>query len=534
MMPQDQRIDDLRSIRFQSFNREPRQMTLLFFSHQYRKTLCLVLLALIPVIAPAPPAATADTPQEPSAHVTPLSLTIDQAILLALENNSALQIERMNPEIRQTYADQARAAFDPVITGQTVHSRTKSPSGDIPYAPDTTTGALALELGLSRQLPTGTQVTVSLEAKRAWSDRYSDRYSTRAGVSVIQALLKGRPMAVNLATVRQADLQTRITRYELRGFAEALLAEVEKKYWEYTLARHQVAIFEESLALADTQLRQTRELIRVGRLAETEEVAGQAEMALRRQELIQVRSTMEILRLQLLRLLNPPGPGLWDRKIDLLTDPRQPAIEMEDVKAHTTLALTKRADLNQARLLAEKESLEVVKTKNGLLPRMDLFITLGKTGYADAFGGSVEHIFDEGYDVLAGLSFSYPLRNRNAGALHRRARLTADQAETAVENMSQLVELDVHSAYIQMERTQEQIAASKATRLLQEEKLRIETEKFRVGRSTNFMVAQAQRDLVGSRIAEIQAVADYLISLTRLHRLEGSLLERRGIRLMAP
>ncbi|UCF84085.1 MAG: TolC family protein, partial [Desulfobacteraceae bacterium] len=75
----------------------------------------------------------------------------------------------------------------------------------------------------------------------------------------------------------------------------------------------------------------------------------------------------------------------------------------------------------------------------------------------------------------------------------------------------------------------EQIYPTTAKRQFQEEKLRVETEKFRVGRSTNFLVAQAQRDLVSSQISEIQAVVKYLKSLVELHRLEGSLLERRGI-----
>ena len=75
----------------------------------------------------------------------------------------------------------------------------------------------------------------------------------------------------------------------------------------------------------------------------------------------------------------------------------------------------------------------------------------------------------------------------------------------------------------------EQIAASAATRKFQEEKLRIETEKFRVGRSTNLLVAQTQRDLLLNRINEVSTIVSYLRALTNFYRLEGSLLERRGI-----
>ena len=53
------------------------------------------------------------------------------------------------------------------------------------------------------------------------------------------------------------------------------------------------------------------------------------------------------------------------------------------------LALQMRPDLNQAKLLWQRGDLEVVKTRNGLLPKLDLFVTLGRTGFAESFGKSV-------------------------------------------------------------------------------------------------------------------------------------------------
>ena len=50
-----------------------------------------------------------------------------------------------------------------------------------------------------------------------------------------------------------------------------------------------------------------------------------------------------------------------------------------------------------------------------------------------------------------------------------------------------------------------------------------------MGKSTSFLVAQAQRDLLASRIAEVRAIVNYLKALIDLYRQDGSLLERRGI-----
>ncbi|MBW2430616.1 MAG: hypothetical protein JRF56_16775 [Deltaproteobacteria bacterium] len=65
--------------------------------------------------------------------------------------------------------------------------------------------------------------------------------------------------------------------------------------------------------------------------------------------------------------------------------------------------------------------------------------------------------------------------------------------------------------------------------MFDEEKLRTENEKLSVGKSTSFLVAQAQRDLLVSRIAEVRALANYLKALIDLYRQDGLLLERHKI-----
>jgi outer membrane protein TolC len=329
--------------------------------------------------------------------------------------------------------------------------------------------------------------------------------------------------------LQQARLDTRTSEYELRGFTEFLVAEVERTYWDYALAGRQIEIVEESLKLARQQLNETNELITVGRLAKSELAAVQAEVAAQEQALIEALANKESTRLQLLRLLNPAGPALWQREIDLIHRPTLPEIKLDDVELHVAVSMRMRPILNEARLEILRGDLELVRTRNGLLPLMDLFITLGKSGYANSFGESIRHISEDSYDALGGIRFQYPVYNRDADARHRKALLSREQAEKALENLSQLVEVDVRTVYIEVNRTKQQITASSVTRKFDEEKFRIENEKFRVGKSTSFLVAQAQRDLLVSRIAEVRALANYLKALIDLYRQDGSLLERRGI-----
>ena len=458
----------------------------------------------------------------------PLSIDVQDAILLALENNRELSVQRLRPSIRETFEDEERAVFDPVLSAAAAWSRRETDGAGGANRSDVT-GTVELGLGVDQVFPTGTAVGVSATADRTAASGAADRAAARVGVTVAQPVLRGQGSDVNLASLRQARLDTRITEYELRGYAEALVAQVEETYWDCALASEQIAIFEDSLRLAEQQLTETEERIAVGTLGEVERAPAQAEVAQRREGLIAARASLATTRLRLLRLLNVPGDDPYARELQMRAEPPMERVELDEVAAHVQVALRMRPELNQSRLAVRRDELEVVRTRNGLLPRLDLFLTLGKSGYARSFGGAAGDLDGHGYDVTVGAAFERPFFNRAAEARHRRATLNRRQAEAALANLEQLVELDVRSAYIAVERASEEVAATAVTRAFREEALRAETEKFRVGASTTFLVAQAQRDLLASRIAELQAAVSYRKALVDLYRLEGSLLTRRGI-----
>jgi hypothetical protein len=98
---------------------------------------------------------------------------------------------------------------------------------------------------------------------------------------------------------------------------------------------------------------------------------------LRREALINARSARDASRLKLLRLINPPGAAALDRELAITDVPELPADDPASVAEHVALALRGRPELAQARLQLERGDLALLQTRNGLLPRLDLFITLG-------------------------------------------------------------------------------------------------------------------------------------------------------------
>ena len=474
---------------------------------------------------PKPPSSAA----QPSG---PLKITTTQAVLLSLENNRSLVVEKLNPDITKTFEDTERAVFDPKAAAEISGGRTdgerqaRAGSATEDFARDEGVGIISL----AQYFPTGTTVTLEGTTEMNDSSLYQDAfYWSRLGLTVNQAILRGYGSDVNLVRLRQARLETRMSEYELRGFTQALVAQVEETFWDYALAKRQVEIFEESLKVARQQVNETLALIEVGRLAKSELPAVQMELAAQEQGLINARSDRETMRLQLLRLLNPPGPDMWLRNVDLIYQPTLPEIKLDDVRSYVDMSMRMRPLLNEARLKLMQNDLEVVKTKNGLLPVLDLFVSLGKSGYANAFGRSISNITEDSYDAFVGIRFEYPIYNRAPKSRYQRATLSREQVEESLQNLSQLVELDVRTAYVEVNRARQQIKASSTTRMFSEETLRVETEKLRVGKSTSLLVAQAQKELLISRIGEVQALANYIKALINLYQQDGSLLERRGI-----
>jgi outer membrane protein len=461
-----------------------------------------------------------------------LDLSVEQAVLLTLRHNRDLRVQQYNPIIAGTFEQMERGRFDPELFGMIEYNEeqtteTARSTGTQFNVEGTDTGGIA---GIRQQLPTGTDIEIGLEQQRTVSNRAPEQQDARVGLSVTQSLLRGFGPAVNLAAVRQAELDARASLYELRGFTEALLADAETAYWNYVLAEQEIAIFEESLAIARQQRDEIQQRIEVGTMPSIEAAAARAEVARREQALINARSLLQERRLRLLRIMGPGFANTPELRINAVSDPAIVPQPVNDLEDRLQLALRSRVDLQEANLRLRQNRLETVFTRNGLLPRLDLFISLGKTGFADTFSDSFKALDQSTYDFTAGVRLSHFLGNRAAEARDLAARTARQQGAEAVRNLEELIVLDVRLAVNEVERIRQQITATRITRELQEKTMHAEKERFDVGASTALLVAQAQRDHLVSLIAEVETVINYRIARVRLYLAEGSLLDRRGIR----
>lgn len=457
---------------------------------------------------------------------------IRDAIFTALERNPTVSIQRIAPDIAKASAWEERSAFEPNLSLSATQTKSKGQRflGTKPDPVDLRQDRNAYSVGVTELLPTGTSITGSATMSGTTSNLYTDQASGVLSLTINQSLLQGFGFGPNLASLRKANLDVDISQAEMKGVAEDMAASVEKAYWDLYLASQEIIIQEKSLSLAERLLEESQERVNVGKLADLDLAAVRAEAANRRETLIDARGSYEQARLNFLYLLNPSEKTASWSSVPMLNDtPFMPSDSLDSVESHEQVGLKYRSDLIQARFSLKKGEIDIVQTRNGLLPKLDLFVTLGRNTYAKSIKDVTPDINSPFKDTSAGLTFSMPVSQGQARAQHLSAKRSRDQMELAVKNMERTVRRDVRSAYIEVLRTRQQINATKVTRELQEQKADAELEKFRVGKSTNYLVLQAQRDFISSQRDEVRSMVSYLNSLTNLYLMEGSLLERRGI-----
>lgn len=461
------------------------------------------------------------------------TISLKKAVEMSLNNNIALNIEKIDPEIYAASVEQAKSEFDTKVSASISASdrRSRSINANDIIGCNSNNGTTA-SIEAEKKSTSGIKTNVSASINRSRTTSHSSLYAARLGIDVTAPLMQGAGKEVNLVSLRKAELDLDWSKYELYGYILDFVCETEKKYWQYYLNVEQLEIVKESLQLALRQREETEKRIGVGKIAESEIAAADAEVALCQEDLIDAESRVVSSAISLLRNINHDTENFWRKRPNVISMPKLREIDQYDFNLEDCIAdaLLMRPELRQAELMQRKNELEIVSTKNGMLPKLDFFISLGKTGYSKSFDGS-EPSFNhkEPFDSSVGLTYELNRHRRGEKAKYDKAKLNLKLQKESIKNLEQLVKEDVIKAYIEIKRTKEQLAATTATAQKQEEKLRVENVKFDVGKTTAFQVAQAQRDLTAAKIAQVKAIIDYTVSKSELLRATGLLLKFRGI-----
>jgi HAE1 family hydrophobic/amphiphilic exporter-1 len=486
-------------------------------------------------------------------------LSLEEAILGALEKNEAIVIERESLESAKAAANGAKGAYDPLLSLRSDWERANIPVNSafsgVPPGQAPTTDSTGAAASVSQLLPTGGSVKVATAASRATTDNafalLSPAYSTQVGVEARQPLLRDRAIDPARAAIKVAALDQKRATASLKSEINRTLALVERAYWALVAARRSVTVQEEAVKLATAQLEETRIRIENGALPKNEIAQPQAELERRRGELYASHESVARAEIVLKLLILGDADPAWSEGLVPSDDP---GVEVTPVDVGEAMqhALASRPEMEESQATLEQRKTETALAKNAIHPSLDLVASYYRYGLAGQANPSSEAIpglhagvpdgleggWSESFDQLGsnrfddarvGVQFMVPLGNRAAKGAAEVASSSARQADADLSRTRKAVRAEVLDAAAGLETAGERIEASKAAREAAEVQLSSEIDRYAAGLSTNFLVLTRQNDLSRARLDEIAALTDYRMARTEMGRATGSLLEDRHI-----
>jgi outer membrane protein TolC len=493
-----------------------------------------------------------------------LTISLQDAVDLALQNNLAIVIERYVPWIAEANVLRTLSgappvsgtvnalgtipivSFDPIISStfsldnRTIPVNNPITAGTGGAAAVGTFNTLATHTAIgdvqySQGFHTGTSFTVAFDNVRGSTSSTASFFDpfvqSNMVVTASQQLLNGFGRAANEHYIRIAKVNKSIADQTLVQQVITSITAVGNAYWELVFARGNVDVAKEAIALAEKTYSDNKKQVDVGTLAPLEIVQAEAQLATAQQSLIVAQTTVLQDQLTLLNLIskNPNSPVL--RTIEIIptdkADVAPPEVEKLPLEDLIREAITKRPDVLQSNLQIQGDDINVHATRNALLPILTLngeYATEGLagtshpciannitciapppqiiTGLPTSLGDALTNVYPE---YNASINLTLPIRNRAAQANNAIATLEKRSDEANYQQIVNNAAIDVHNAQITLEQARITLAAAIKTRDLDQQTLDAEQKKYQVGASTLFNIVSDQNTLASAESAEVRA-----------------------------
>ena len=412
-------------------------------------------------------------------------------------------------------------------------------------------------LGYNQGFSPGTQLAFTFDNTRlstnAANYTYNPIYTSTMGFTVTQPLLRGFGIGLNRRYIRIAKRSERIAGLVFRQQVIDTVSGVSRLYTDLVSLNEDVKVKQESLRLAERLYEDNKDKVNQGTLAPIEVTRAQAQVAASRQALISaeglVRQQELVVKTAITRtgLVNAAIRESHIVVIDSVTVPQKEMIE--PVETLFDEALRNRPDLNQAVIQVENAVTSLEGSLNALRPELDVVgivqnsslagdlnplatVTPGTQLAIGGYGKALGQIALRKYPTYGiGLQLMLPLRNRVAQADATRDQLQLRQIELRRAQLENQVRLEVADALVATQQARAAYEAAVQTRILQEQSVAVEQQKFDVGVSTNYMVIQYQTFLAQARSTELAAKGAYAKARIALERAVGRTLDVNHISL---
>ncbi len=524
-----------------------------------RSTPCwLILLWTVMLLVPCAPWAQREA-----------RLSVNESIAVALDGNIGLAADRYTPLLAYDQSQEGWGQFDPLFNlgySYTEHDIPESPGQRFRFSSSVTFGLEQRDMtadvstGLSGLLTPGTTYGITWDSNRYDTNFFSyfpdssvEQFNSSLRFDLAQPLLKNRGRMINTLRIQQAERAAKESYYQWSERVADLAVNTEKGYWELVYAQQNVEIAEQSLDVAKDLLRVVNAGYAVEMRAKVEVLEAEAEVELRRENLLTAQNQRADAEDALKRLMNWfEGDYLDGVRIVCSSSPELPSRPLEESRSYAT-ALARRGVVWAASEAVAQASLEQIFARNQMLPDLSLASWISYTGIAPQGKDAINHptglpsfpernlgdawdlmLSGEYYDWSVGLFFTYPLGNRTAKIRRDLADKQRAQAELQLDDIRQQLLADVRFQIRQITTDRQRIDSASTAVVLQAERLRISRKSHELGLVTSHDVLEVLDDYSAAQVRELRARVDARNAYAQLFRVEGTHLLLHNVSLEPP
>jgi outer membrane protein TolC len=356
----------------------------------------------------------------------------------------------------------------------------------------------------------------------------SKTWIQEVGLQVTQPLLRGRGRALFEANEAKATLARDAAVLAKRLAAVQTIQAVVSAYWDLVLSERSVAITRGSLDLARERLRVTTIGADGGKIPRSEVPAVLQIIATREEDVLNGELGVLNSSIALRRAAGMPiGAGELGLRVATDVETKDEPLVLAPLVDRAFAASPELAQLAKQDASA---TIDVEVTENGLLPQLDLALSLGPAGSATTFADSWTNLTKlDALSIGGTLTFSQSLgRNEVQGRLRETRELKRKLAVNAIDIRAQIAQT-MTRAVAQLEVARRRVTLSQRAIDLANENIKIETDRFNLGKSTNFDVLNRLEELRQAELRKTQALIDWHKAETVIQALTGDILPAYGI-----
>jgi outer membrane protein len=462
------------------------------------------------------------------------SLTLKECVQRALQRGYDIEIQRYTKSIAKDSVDVARGAFDPGLSlnGTQSHSNTGPIGPNLGIKSD----ARDARFSANELLYTGTIVNVSTDLTRSAVNPYSPYingfynpiYNSDLTVTVTQPLLRGAGIAVTKAALNRARIGQTRAGFDFQAEALNIVQQTETDYYNLVYTREQLRVYRVSLDLANQLLEEAQAKKTVGTATAVDVLQAKVGVANAQSNVLSAEKSVSDASDALLALIGrfDLDSKLGAVKFDDFTD------ELPVVESSYQLALHHQPDYISSKMQLDQMRLDLLVAKNGLKPTVNVDGILGFNGSRGSTGDAFNSMANrDNNSWQVDLSVSYPWGRVSDKARYRQSLSALNQQTLAIHQLEQNILVQVRSAVRAVETNSEKVKIAALAADFSAKEYDLENARFSAGLVTSRDVLQTQSDLETARVAELQARITLQNSISALHRLEGTSLERYQIAL---